>query len=179
MFTVLRKLDLHVNGDIGCYTLAALPPYSAMHTQGCMGAGIGMHLGMEKAHGAEMARKSVAVIGDSTFVHSGHHAAHRPGVQPGAPARSSSWTTAGTAMTGHQDHPATGRTLMGEETHALDLELLVKALGVKRVVVTDPKDMDEFERIVREEVAAPGAVGHHSAEKMHPDRSEGTGHEER
>ncbi len=154
VFTVLKKLDLNVNGDIGCYTLAALPPYSAMHTQGCMGAGIGMHLGMEKAHGPEMARKSVAVIGDSTFVHSG--------ITPLIDLVYNKGTgtviildNRGTAMTGHQDHPATGRTLMGEETHELDLEALVRALGVKRVVVTDPKNMEEFERIVREEVAAP------------------------
>lgn len=154
VFGVLKKLDLHVNGDIGCYTLAALPPYSAMHTQGCMGAGIGMHLGMEKAHGPEMARKSVAVIGDSTFVHSG--------ITPLIDLVYNKGTgtviildNRGTAMTGHQDHPATGMTLMGEETHELDLELLVKALGVKRVVVTDPKNVEEFERIVLEEVAAP------------------------
>lgn len=154
VFTVLKKLDLNVNGDIGCYTLAALPPYSAMHTQGCMGAGIGMHLGMEKAHGPEMARKSVAVIGDSTFVHSG--------ITPLIDLVYNKGTgtviildNRGTAMTGHQDHPATGRTLMGEETHELDLEALVRAIGVKRVVVTDPKNMEEFERIVREEVAAP------------------------
>ena len=154
VFTVLGKLDLNVNGDIGCYTLAALPPYSAMHTQGCMGAGIGMHLGMEKAHGPEMARKSVAVIGDSTFVHSG--------ITPLIDLVYNRGTgtviildNRGTAMTGHQDHPATGRTLMGEETHTLNLEQLVRAVGVKRVVVIDPKDMDAFEKVVREEVAAP------------------------
>jgi indolepyruvate ferredoxin oxidoreductase alpha subunit len=154
VFTVLAKLDLHVNGDIGCYTLAALPPYSAMHTQGCMGAGIGMHLGMEMVHGPEMARKSVAVIGDSTFVHSG--------ITPLIDLVYNKGTgtviildNRSTAMTGHQDHPATGRTLMGDKTHELDLELLVRAIGVKRVTVTDPKNMPEFERIVREEVAAP------------------------
>ncbi|OHD65918.1 MAG: indolepyruvate ferredoxin oxidoreductase subunit alpha, partial [Spirochaetes bacterium RBG_13_51_14] len=154
VFTVLGKLDLHVNGDIGCYTLATLPPYSAMHTQGCMGAGIGMHLGMEKAHGPDMARRSVAVIGDSTFVHSG--------ITPLIDLVYNKGTgtviimdNRGTAMTGHQDHPATGRTLMGEKTHELDLEMLARAVGVKRVVVTDPKNMEEFERIVREEVAAP------------------------
>jgi indolepyruvate ferredoxin oxidoreductase alpha subunit len=154
VFTVLGKLDLNVNGDIGCYTLAALPPFSAMHTQGCMGAGIGMHLGMEKAHGPEIARKSIAVIGDSTFVHSG--------ITPLIDLVYNRGTgtviildNRSTAMTGHQDHPATGRTLMGDKTYELDLEALVRAIGVKRVVVTDPKDMDKFERIVREEVAAP------------------------
>ncbi len=154
VFQVLAKLDLNVNGDIGCYTLAALPPYSAMHTQGCMGAGIGMHLGMEKAHGQEIARKSVAVIGDSTFVHSG--------ITPLIDLVYNRGTgtviimdNRSTAMTGHQDHPATGKTLTGEKTHELDLAMLARAVGVKRVVVTDPKDTVEFERIVKEEVAAP------------------------
>ena len=154
VFTVLGRLGLNVNGDIGCYTLAALPPYSAMHSQGCMGASIGMHLGMEKAHGAEFARNSVAVIGDSTFVHSG--------ITPLIDLVYNKGTgtviildNRGTAMTGHQDHPGTGKTLSGEETHRLDLELLARACGVKRVKVVDPKDMDEFERVVREEVATP------------------------
>ena len=154
VFQVLKKLDLIVNGDIGCYTLAVLPPYSAMHSQGCMGASIGMHLGFEKAHGPSMARKSVAVIGDSTFVHSG--------ITPLIDLVYNKGTgtviildNRGTAMTGHQDHPATGVTLMGEETHELDLAMLARAVGVKRVVTVDPKNMDEFERIVREETAAP------------------------
>ncbi len=154
VFEVLGKLDLNVNGDIGCYTLGVLPPYSAMHSQGCMGASIGMHIGFEKAHGPEMARKSVAVIGDSTFVHSG--------ITPLIDLVYNKGTgtvlildNRVTAMTGHQDHPATGKTLMGDETHELDLALLAKAVGVKRVVTVDPKDMEEFEKVVREEVAAP------------------------
>lgn len=153
VFQVLKKLDLHVNGDIGCYTLGVLPPYSAMHSQGCMGASIGMHLGFEKAHGKEMARKSVAVIGDSTFVHSG--------ITPLIDLVYNRGTgtviimdNRSTAMTGHQDHPATGKTLQGETTHELDLEMLSRAVGVKRVVSIDPKNIDEFERVVKEEVAA-------------------------
>ena len=152
VYQVLKKLDLHVNGDIGCYTLGVLPPYSSMHTQGCMGASIGMHLGMEKAKGDELARRSVAIIGDSTFVHSGItpliDLVYNKGT--GTVIILDNRTT---AMTGHQDHPATGITLMGEETHQLDLALLAKAVGVKRVVTVDPKDMEEFERVVREEVA--------------------------
>jgi indolepyruvate ferredoxin oxidoreductase alpha subunit len=154
VYQVLTKLDLHVNGDIGCYTLGVLPPYSRMHTQGCMGASIGMHLGFEKAKGAEMARRSVAVIGDSTFVHSGItpliDLVYNQGT--GTVIILDNRTT---AMTGHQDHPATGKTLMGAETHTLDMALLAKAVGVKRVVTVDPKNMEEFERVVREEVAAP------------------------
>jgi len=153
VFNVLKKLDLTINGDIGCYTLGALPPYSAMHSQGCMGASIGMHLGFEKAHGDEMARNSVAVIGDSTFVHSG--------ITPLIDLVYNKGTgtvlildNRGTAMTGHQDHPATGVTLMGEKTHELDLAALARAVGVKRVVTVDPAKTEEFERVVKEEVAA-------------------------
>ncbi|MFH0976145.1 MAG: thiamine pyrophosphate-dependent enzyme [Spirochaetota bacterium] len=154
VFQVLKKLDLTVNGDIGCYSLGTLPPYSAMHTEGCMGASIGVHLGFEKARGRDMAKKCVAVIGDSTFVHSG--------ITPLIDLVYNKGTgtviildNRSTAMTGHQDHPATGKTLMGEDTHELDLALLVKAVGVKRVVVADPKDIENFERIVKEEVEAP------------------------
>ena len=154
VFEVLKKLDLVVNGDIGCYTLAVLPPYSAMHSQGCMGASIGMHLGFEKARGDEMARHSVAVIGDSTFIHSG--------ITPLIDLVYNRGTgtviildNRVTAMTGHQDNPATGKTLTGEDTHELDLEMLCRAVGVKRVRKIDPKNLDEFEKVVREEVAAP------------------------
>lgn len=153
VFNTLKKLDYVVNGDIGCYTLGVLPPYGAMHSQGCMGASIGMHLGFEKARGDEMARNSVAVIGDSTFIHSG--------ITPLVDMVYNKGTgtvmildNRVTAMTGHQENPATGFTLMGEPTHELDLELLAKACGVKRVVVIDPRDVDELERVIKEEVAA-------------------------
>ncbi len=153
VFDVLKKLGVVVNGDIGCYTLAVLPPYSAMHSQGCMGASIGMHHGFELARGDEMARNSVAVIGDSTFIHSG--------ITPLIDIVYNKGTgtviildNRVTAMTGHQDNPATGRTLMGEETYELDFVELCRAIGVKRVVKVDPKNVEEFERVVREEVAA-------------------------
>ena len=153
VFQVLKKLDLTVNGDIGCYTLAALPPYSSLHTQFCMGASIGMHLGFEKALGEEFAAKSVAVIGDSTFIHSG--------ITPLIDLVYNKGTGTViildnriTAMTGHQDNPGTGRTLMGEETYALDFEALARAVGVKRVVTVDPRDMEKLEQVVREETAA-------------------------
>jgi indolepyruvate ferredoxin oxidoreductase alpha subunit len=153
VFQVLGKLGLVVNGDIGCYTLAVLPPYNAMHSQGCMGASIGMHHGFELAHGDEMAHNSVAVIGDSTFIHSG--------ITPLIDIVYNRGTgtviildNRVTAMTGHQNNPATGKTLMGEDTHELDLEMLARAVGVKRVRVVDPKNMDEFEQVVKDEVAA-------------------------
>jgi indolepyruvate ferredoxin oxidoreductase alpha subunit len=150
-FEAISRLGLYVNGDIGCYTLAALPPYNAMHTQGCMGASIGMHLGFEKANPA-LTRKSVAVIGDSTFIHSG--------ITPLIDLVYNRGTGTViildnriTAMTGHQNHPATGKTLSGDDTHVLDIEGLCRAIGVKRVRVIDPKDVEEFETAIKEEVS--------------------------
>jgi indolepyruvate ferredoxin oxidoreductase alpha subunit len=152
VFNVLRKLDLTVIGDIGCYTLAVLPPYSAMHTQLCMGASIGMHHGFIQAR-PEDSLKSVAVIGDSTFIHSGITGlidlVYNRGT--GTIIILDNRTT---AMTGHQEHPCTGKTLMGEDTYELNLEALVKALGVKRVAVVDPKDLQKLEETVKEEIAA-------------------------
>jgi indolepyruvate ferredoxin oxidoreductase alpha subunit len=152
VFTVLKKLDLTVNGDIGCYTLGVFPPYNAMHSQGCMGASIGMHLGFEKANGT-LARSGVAVIGDSTFIHSG--------ITPLIDLVYNKGTgtvlildNRVTAMTGHQENPSTGVTLRGEPSFAVDLEALCRACGVRRVTVTDPNDIESFEQIVREEVAA-------------------------
>lgn len=153
VFNILKKLDLEVNGDIGCYTLGVLPPYNAMHSQGCMGASIGMHFGFEKARGDEMARNGVAVIGESTFIHSG--------ITPLIDMVYNKGTgtvmildNRVTAMTGQQENPATGKTLLGEETWEMDLELMAKACGVNRVVTVDPRDEARLEEVVREEVAA-------------------------
>jgi len=154
VFNVLKKLDVVVNGDIGCYTLGVLPPYSAMHSQGCMGASIGMHLGFEKARGDEMARNSVAVIGDSTFIHSGITGLIDLVYNRGT-GTVIIMDNRVTAMTGHQENPATGKTLMGEDTYELDLEMMAKACGVKRVVVIDPRDIENLEKVIREEIAAP------------------------
>lgn len=154
VFNVLKKLDVVVNGDIGCYTLGVLPPYSAMHSQGCMGASIGMHLGFEKARGAEMARNSVAVIGDSTFIHSGITGLIDLVYNKGT-GTVIIMDNRVTAMTGHQENPATGKTLMGDDTYELDLEMMVKACGVKRVVVIDPRDIEALEKVIRDEIAAP------------------------
>jgi indolepyruvate ferredoxin oxidoreductase alpha subunit len=120
VFNILKKLDVVVNGDIGCYTLGVLPPYSAMHSQGCMGASIGMHLGFEKARGDEMARHSVAVIGDSTFIHSGITGLIDMVYNRGT-GTVIIMDNRVTAMTGHQGNPATGKTLMGEDTMNLTL----------------------------------------------------------
>jgi indolepyruvate ferredoxin oxidoreductase alpha subunit len=152
VFSVLKKLDLNVNGDIGCYTLGVLPPYSAMHSQGCMGASIGMHLGFEKAH-PELARSSVAVIGDSTFIHSGITALIDMVYNRGT-GTVLILDNRVTAMTGHQENPASGMTLRGEPTFELDIETLCRGCGVKRVTVIDPNKIDELEALVKAEIAA-------------------------
>ncbi|MCL1834294.1 MAG: thiamine pyrophosphate-dependent enzyme, partial [Leptospirales bacterium] len=153
VFNILKKHNYVVNGDIGCYTLGVLPPYSSMHSQGCMGASIGMHMGFEKARGDEMARNSVAVIGDSTFIHSGITGlidlVYNKGT--GTVLILDNRTT---AMTGHQNNPASGKTLSGESTFELDLAMLAKACGENRVTVVDPRDTELLEKTITEEVAA-------------------------
>ena len=133
VFYTLHKLDVNVTGDIGCYTLGTLPPLSALHTCVCMGASIGNAQGIEKAmemNGENPTGKVVAVIGDSTFIHSGItgliDVVYNKGVSTICIMDNSI-----TAMTGHQDHPATGKTLMGEKTHKLDFVELCKAIGIK------------------------------------------------
>ena len=153
VFNTLKKLDLVVNGDIGCYTLGVLPPYNAMHSQGCMGASVSMHLGFEKAHGAAIASKSVAVIGDSTFVHSGITGLIDI-VYNGGTGTVLILDNRTTGMTGHQENPTTGKTLLGEPAPELDLEALCKAIGVKRVSVVDPQDIAKLEETIATETAA-------------------------
>ena len=153
MYYVLNKLKLNVIGDIGCYTLGALPPLEAMDACVCMGASIGMAHGMDKARGKEFSKKTVAVIGDSTFVHSGItgliDVAYNKGISTVVILDNSI-----TGMTGHQNNPTTGITIKGEETVSLDLVKLCEAVGIKRVSVCDPYDLEEFEKIVREETNA-------------------------
>jgi indolepyruvate ferredoxin oxidoreductase alpha subunit len=151
VFYTLRRLRVTVMGDIGCYTLGALSPLEAMDACVCMGASIGMAMGMEKARGQEFASKTVAVIGDSTFVHSG--------ITPLIDTVYNQGTSTilildndTTAMTGHQDHPATGLTIKKNPTNKLDIEALVKAVGIKNVRVVDPLQLDELEAVIREEL---------------------------
>lgn len=150
MFHVLKKLKLNVSGDIGCYTLGALSPTEAMDTCICMGASIGMAHGMEKARGREFGKKTVAILGDSTFIHSGITGlidiVYNKGCSTVIILDNSI-----TGMTGHQHNPTTGFTIKGEPTRQVNLELLAKAVGIERVKVADPFDIDEFERIVAEE----------------------------
>lgn len=153
MYYVLKKLKLKVCGDIGCYTLGALAPLSSLDYCVCMGAGIGMAHGMEKARGAEFTEKLVAVIGDSTFIHSGItgliDVVYNKGVSTVIILDNSI-----TGMTGHQQNPTTGYTIRGEETRNVDLVKLANAVGIERVVVADPFDLENFEKVVREETAA-------------------------
>ena len=152
-FYVLKKLGLTVAGDIGCYTLGASAPLSAMDTTICMGASIGAAFGMGKARGEAFAHKTVSVIGDSTFIHSGItgliDVVYNKGINTVIILDNSI-----TGMTGHQDNPTTGKTIRGEKTKQVDLELLCKAVGIDRVRVVDPFDVQAMEAAVREETAA-------------------------
>ena len=152
-FYVLKKLKLSVSGDIGYYTLGALPPNEAMDTCVCMGASIGVLHGMEKARGKEFAQKSVAVIGDSTFIHSGI-----TGIIDIVYNKGNSTViildNSITGMTGHQHNPTTGFTIKGEPTKQVDLVKLANAVGIDRVRIADPFDIKGFEKVVREELEA-------------------------
>lgn len=128
-FYILNKLKVPVNGDIGCYTLALTPPLSAIHSCGCMGAGIGVAHGAAKAGSPE---HHVAVIGDSTFFHTGIPALTNV-VYNNSPVTTVILDNRITGMTGHQDNPGTGRTLLGQDTVRIELEPLVRALGVRHV----------------------------------------------
>jgi indolepyruvate ferredoxin oxidoreductase, alpha subunit len=153
MFHVLKKLKLVVSGDIGCYTLGALAPTESMDTCVCMGASIGMAHGMEKAQGKEFGKKTVAILGDSTFIHSGI-----TGLIDVVYNKGNSTViildNSITGMTGHQNNPTTGYTIKGEKTRQVDLVKLAKAVGIERVRVADPFDIKEFEKVVKEEVEA-------------------------
>ena len=149
----VKRLKLNVIGDIGCYTLSVAPPLETMDTCLCMGASIGMAHGMDKALGPQSARRTVAVLGDSTFLHSGItpllNVAYNRGVSTVIVLDNRT-----TAMTGFQDHASTGKTLMGEAAPAVDLEALGKALGIASVRVADPYDVKAFQKLLKEEVEA-------------------------
>jgi indolepyruvate ferredoxin oxidoreductase alpha subunit len=154
IFSVLNKLKLFVTGDIGCYTLGFLPPLSAIDTCVCMGASIGHAMGLDKALGDEALGKVVAVIGDSTFLHSGMTGLLNVVYNRGA-VTVIILDNHTTAMTGRQDHPGTGCTLKGEETHEVDIAKLAKALGVKHVKTVNPYDLAATERVIKKEVQRP------------------------
>lgn len=149
-FYVLKKLGLVVSGDIGCYTLGAAPPLTSVDTTICMGASVSAAHGMAKARGKEFNKKLVSVIGDSTFIHSGITGLIDIVYNKGANTVIILDNSI-TGMTGHQDNPTTGYTIRGEETKQVDLLALCKSVGIEHVVIADPFDLKNFEKVVKEE----------------------------
>lgn len=155
VYTVLKKLGIHAAGDIGCYTLGAVAPLNVVDTTICMGASISSLHGMEKAKGKDYVKKWVAVIGDSTFMHTGVNSLMNM-VYNQATGTVMILDNSTTGMTGHQDHAATGKMLNGEPTYAINIYNLCKAIGVANVVEVNAFDTVELERIVKEETARDG-----------------------
>ncbi|MFR8238395.1 MAG: indolepyruvate ferredoxin oxidoreductase subunit alpha [Dorea sp.] len=152
VYYVLNKLKLHAAGDIGCYTLGAVAPLSVVDTTICMGASISSLHGMEKAKGKEYVKNWVAVIGDSTFLHTGVNSLMNM-MYNKATGTVIILDNSTTGMTGHQDHAATGKTLQGDPTYAIDIPALCRAIGVKNVIEVNAFDIAELEKVVKEEVA--------------------------
>ena len=152
VYDALRDLDCLVSGDIGCYSLGALPPWEAMHTLICMGAGITVGLGMRHALPAVAAQRVVSVIGDSTFVHSGMTGLVEMVYNPPPTGHVVIiLDNSTTAMTGHQEHPGTGRSLQHTRTGQVSFEALARSLGISNVVVTDPsEDPAGFMKLVQD-----------------------------
>jgi len=155
VFYQLHRMKMIITGDIGCYTLGALPPLNAMDTCVCMGASITNALGIEKALGKDMAEKIVAVIGDSTFIHSGITGMINAIYNKGH-TNILILDNRTTAMTGHQPHPGTGKTLMGEDTVKLDYEALARVCGATYVKTFDPYNVEETKKTLEEAFASDG-----------------------
>ena len=151
VFSVLNKLKIHAAGDIGCYTLGAVAPLSVIDTTVCMGASISVLHGMEKAKGKDFIKNRVAVIGDSTFLHTGINSLVNM-VYNKSCGTVIILDNRTTGMTGHQDHAATGKTLKGEATYAIDFKTLCSAIGVPRVIEADAFNVVELEKIIKESV---------------------------
>ena len=153
LFHTLAKNKCTVMGDIGCYTLGAAPPLSSIDCCTCMGGSVSSIHGFNKAMGPEGEKKTVAVIGDSTFMHSG-----MTGLANIAYNQSNSTViildNSITGMTGHQQNPTTGYNIKGEPAGKVDLEALCHAMGIRRVVVVDPYDLAACDKAVKEELAA-------------------------
>jgi len=153
LFKVLRDLKVHVMGDIGCYTLGALKPLDAMHSCMCMGASLGMTEGLDRFGGENVTRHTVAVIGDSTFFHSGITPLIDMVVN-GSEATVLILDNGITAMTGAQPHPGTGLDIRGAPAPKVAAAAVCRGVGVKRVVEVDAYDMKRLEAVIREELAA-------------------------
>ena len=157
VFYNLAKHKIRVSGDIGCYTLGAAQPLCAMDWTICMGSSISCLHGFNKVRGEESQDKSVAVIGDSTFMHTGLNSL----VNVAYNASNSTviiLDNSITGMTGHQQNPTTGKNLKGDPAAAVDLESLCRAIGVRRVRVADPYQLAEMEQAILEELAADGTI---------------------
>lgn len=148
-FHIVKKNKLFVTGDIGCYTLSVLPPLATMDTCICMGASISGSIGFSKAFQDQPGKKAVAVLGDSTFMHSG-----LTGLMDVVYNKANVITcildNRTTAMTGHQEHPGTGFTVKGEETFKVDIAQVARALGVQHVYEVDPYNLDETDKALKE-----------------------------
>ncbi len=152
VFYVLNRLKMHAAGDIGCYTLGAVAPLSVIDTTMCMGSSISTLHGMEKAKGKEYIKNWVAVIGDSTFMHTGVNSLMNM-VYNNATGTVIIMDNSTTGMTGHQDHAATGKTLQGDPTYAINIPALCRAIGVKNVHEVNAFDLPLLEKTIKEETA--------------------------
>lgn len=152
LYYALKKEKVYVSGDIGCYTLGALAPIGQLDTCVCMGASVSALHGYNTANNNETASKSVAVIGDSTFIHSGITGiidiTYNKGISTVIVLDNSI-----TGMTGHQQNPTTGLTIRNDPTTAVDLEALAKAVGFKNVRVIDPNDLTNSVKVIHEELS--------------------------
>ncbi len=152
VFYVLNKLKMHAAGDIGCYTLGAVAPLSVIDTTMCMGSSISTLHGMEKAKGKEYIKDWVAVIGDSTFMHTGVNSLMNM-VYNKATGTVIILDNSTTGMTGHQDHAATGKTLQGDPTYAISIQGICRAMGIKNVYEINAFDIALLEKTIKEETA--------------------------
>ncbi|MFC1558089.1 indolepyruvate ferredoxin oxidoreductase subunit alpha [candidate division KSB1 bacterium] len=155
VFYVLKKMKAIVSGDIGCYTLSTLPPLETMDTCICMGASIGMAQGLRRTVGTKQKKRTVAVLGDSTFIHSGI-----PSLVNAVYNQTNITVVIldnrTTAMTGHQENPGTGKTLKGKNTPVFDFEGVAKAVGVNYVRIVDPMNIKETEKTIKEACSQRG-----------------------
>lgn len=152
MFYAIKKLKLYASGDIGCYTLGLLPPLSAINSTVCMGASIPMAHGIDKASGGEYSKKAVAVIGDSTFLHTGINGLLNSVYNQGT-STVVLLDNGITGMTGHQPNPGTGCTIGGTQTYKVNFEALCRAIGVSNVRTVDPFDVEACLTALKEETA--------------------------
>ena len=152
VYSVLKKLHIHAAGDIGCYTLGAVAPLNVVDTTYCMGASISTLHGMEKAKGKDYIKNWVAVIGDSTFMHTGVNSLMNM-VYNQATGTVMILDNSTTGMTGHQDHAATGKTLQGDPTYAINIAGLCRSMGIKNVVEVNAFDVITLEETIKEQIA--------------------------